>query len=153
MTEVYHTLQFGAIEVREEEIIRFPEGLLGFPQYERYILLEDPAQEPFVWLQCLDNTDLSFVVVDPQAVLPGYSIQVPREEVEILDLEDPTKARIYAICVVPKDIVEVSANLKGPIIVNPSNRKARQIVLNDERYSTKYQFLKRSRQPQDAKTE
>ena len=141
MGHTYQTLRFGVLEIKDENILLIPEGLLGFPQCKRYVLLEDTEQAPFQWLQSLDNTDLSFVVVDPVIIKPDYQIQVSREEVETLDLEDPLKARIYVIVVVPKEMNRVSANLKGPIVVNPDNRRAKQIVLMDERYPTRYFFM------------
>jgi len=150
MTKVYHTLRFGKLEIREEDVIVIPEGLLGFAQCRRYILLEDPSQAPFQWLQSLDNTDLSFALVDPLVIKPDYQIQVPKEEVECLGIDDPQKARVFVMVVVPKDLSEVTANLRGPIVVNPENRRARQVVLMDDRYPTRYAFLKEIQKEEQA---
>lgn len=141
MAEVYETLQFGKLEINEEDVVCMPEGLLGFSQCKRFVILEDSAQAPFQWLQSLDNTDLSFVLVDPLIVKPDYQIQVPKEEVRDLDLDDPKDARVLVVVVVPQDVQQVTANLKGPIVINPKNRRAKQVVLLDDRYPTRFPFL------------
>lgn len=141
MAEIYETLQFGKLEIRDEDVVIMPEGLLGFSHCRRFVILEDPAQAPFQWLQSLDNTDLSFVLIDPLLIKADYQIQVPQEEVRQLDLEDPKDARVFVIVVVPKDVRQVTANLKGPIVINPKKRRAKQIILMDEQYPTRYPFL------------
>ena len=141
MVEVYETLQFGKLEIRDEDVIVMPEGLLGFSHCKRFVILEDPAQAPFCWLQSLDNTDLSFVLIDPLLIKADYQIQVPQEEVRELELEDPKEARVLVIVVVPKDVQQVTANLKGPIVINPQNRRAKQVILMDAQYPTRYPFL------------
>lgn len=140
-TFVCQTLRFGPLEIRQEDIIVLPEGLLGFASCKRYVLLEDSEQAPFQWLQSLDNTDLSFIVVDPLTIKPDYRIQVPREEVEELKLDRPEDGRILVMIVVPADISRVSANLKGPIVLNSKTRLGKQIVLSDETYPTRYYFM------------
>lgn len=141
MAEIYETLQFGKLEVRDEDVVVMPEGLLGFSHCKRFVILEDPAQAPFQWLQSLDNTDLNFVLIDPLLIKADYQIQVPKEEVRQLELEDPKDARVYVIVVVPQDVRQVTANLKGPIVINPKKRRAKQVILMDEQYPTRYPFL------------
>lgn len=141
MAKVYETLQFGRLEIRDEDEVFMAEGLLGFSHCKRFVILEDPAQAPFQWLQSLDNTDLSFVLVDPLLLKADYQIQVPKEEVRELELEDPKDARVFVIVVVPQDVQQVTANLKGPVVINPKNRRAKQVILMDEQYPTRYPFL------------
>jgi len=141
MGKVYETLRFGKIEVREEDFLHFPEGLLGFSECKQFVLLEDQQQVPFKWLQSLDNSDLNFVLVDPVVIKPDYQIQVPREEVASIDLEDAETAKIFVIVTLPRQSRSATANLKGPLVVNPSNRQAKQVVLPEDQYSTQYRFL------------
>ena len=76
----FTTSRFGAIEIKETEIIKFPEGLLGFNHLHEYVLLKDPKQEPFLWLQSLEDPNLAFVVVSPFLFFPGYEINVKAHE-------------------------------------------------------------------------
>jgi len=153
MAKVFETLRFGKLEILEQDIIRFADGLLGFAEDKRFVVLEDPSQAPFQWLQCLDNTDLSFVLVDPLVIKPDYKIQVPREEVRDLELKKPEDARIYVICVVPDEIHRSTANLKGPIVINPSNRRAKQLVILEDKYPTRYEFLREMQVQEDSRNQ
>lgn len=137
----YRTTRFGEIEVREDEVIEVPEGLLGFGNQRRYILLEDPEQNPFLWFQSLDDPALAFVLVDPALFFPSYRVAVPREEIANLKLTDVAEARILVVVVVAADPGRITANLKGPLILNPRTRRAKQVVLMEEDYQTQHPLL------------
>ncbi|HNT36247.1 MAG TPA: flagellar assembly protein FliW, partial [bacterium] len=57
---------------------------------------------------------------------------------EGLDLTDPLEAKVLAIVVVPSDPQQATMNLKGPLVINPSSRHGKQIVLADPRFSTQH---------------
>jgi flagellar assembly factor FliW len=137
----YSTTRFGDLEVRDEDLIVVPEGLLGFASCKRYVLLEDPQQEPFLWFQSLDDPALAFVLVDPQIFFPAYQVAISREEISDLGIEDPAEARILVILVVSEDPARITANLKGPVVLNPRTRQAKQLVLMDEEYGTRHPIL------------
>ena len=42
---------------------------------------------------------------------------------------------------------EVTANLKGPIAINTRTMEARQLILMDDRYTTKQSLLAASKEP------
>jgi len=137
----FNTTRFGEIEVAVNEILHFPEGLLGFNTLSKYILLKDPEQEPFLWMQSVENADLAFVVVDPFIFFPGYEIQVKAQELAGIELKDVSKANILTILTVPEDPMKLTANLRGPIVINPDKSLAKQIVLIDDRYHTRHPLL------------
>ncbi len=134
--------RFGAIEIKETEIIKFPEGLLGFNHLHEYVLLKDPKQEPFLWLQSLEDPNLAFVVVSPFLFFPGYEINVKAHELTVIQLEDITKAEILTIITIPSDPKNLTANLRGPLVINSEMKLAKQLVLIDERYNTRHFLLK-----------
>ena len=139
--KVYPTRRFGNLEVHDEEIVHFPEGLLGFAECKKFLLLEDSEIEPFMWLQSLDSGDLAFVVVDPKVFFPDYHIEVPRSDLSIIEVEKETDARILVLVVLSEDVAKVTANLKGPLVLNPKNRYTKQVVLMDDRYGTQHPLL------------
>ena len=49
--------------------VRLPMGLLGFERVKDYLLIANPGEEPFEWLQAKNNPALAFVVIDPFIVL------------------------------------------------------------------------------------
>ncbi len=139
---IVKTNRFGEIEIREEDVIFMPEGLVGFANKKRYILLEDDEQAPFMWYQSIEEPNLCFVVVDPILFIPNYKVEVHPTDVALLELPSPADARVLVILVVPNNPLDMTANLKGPLVINPKNRLAKQVVLIDDKYPTKYFILR-----------
>ena len=134
--------RFGEIQLPASEILVLPEGLLGFGQLRRYAILKDPEEEPFLWLQSVEETDLAFVVVDPFLFFPGYEIQVKTTELETIQVSDLAQATVLTIVTVPDNPMDLTANLRGPLVVNTNAKLAKQLVLIDDRYHTKHPLLK-----------
>lgn len=108
--------------------IRLPMGLLGFEQIKDYVLLANPAEEPFAWLQVKANVSLAFVVIDPFIVMPNYQPEIPDADVEFLGLKQPDDALLLNIVTVhgPR---RATVNLKGPIVINRSTHIGKQVII------------------------
>ena len=122
---------FGRIEVAEEQIIEFVEGLIGLPDLRRFALIEDEERAPFQWLQSLENPQLAFVVIEPKWLIPDFEIDAPAELAGSLGISQPAECAALAIVTIPEDPREMTANLKGPVIYNPAIRKAAQVVIDE----------------------
>lgn len=133
MTMKVATTRFGEIEIDEGKIITFPLGIPGFPELKRYFLLD--YKDPIKWLHAVDDPDVAFIVMDPFSLFPAYSVDIDDEVELFLEIKEPTDTVIFTILTVADTVV--TANLKAPIIVNSSNFKAAQILLEDDRYSFK----------------
>ena len=138
------TRVLGEIEVAEDQIMEMPSGMIGFPELGRFafIAFDDP-ETPFVYWQCVDDPELCYIMIDPALLFPDYEIVLPAEELEDIELKSAPDGSVYVIVTIPSDPHEMTANLMGPLIVNRSARKAKQIVLPDPRYTTKHRVLKR----------
>jgi len=135
----FSSTRFGEIEVDDDKVINIMGGLLGFPESQKYIIIEHETGTPFVWLQSTENSDLAFVIADPAEFFPDYSIQIKRDEVKCMDVTEVADLAIYVICTLRADAPkDMSANLQGPIVVNTKNRIGRQIVLKESSYTTKH---------------
>lgn len=132
----FTTTRFGEIEFPEEVVMTFPEGVLGFPDERRYILLEHDAEgSPFKWLQSLDNPDLAFIVMDPLMIEPQYRFDVDVDTARMIGTERPEDCALMAIINVPHEQpIRMTANLKAPLIVNVVNRTGRQLVLSTNHF-------------------
>lgn len=141
-----NTRHFGEIKVDEENIVSFAEGLPGFEQLHRYIVIDNSDEEsPFGWLQCIDEPELAFAVVNPFAIMKDYDIQLPDYVAESLGIEKPEDVAVYSIVVVPDDISKTSMNLKAPVVVNNLNKKGVQIVLDTDKYSVRHYIVEELR--------
>lgn len=135
------TSRFGELEIDASRIITFSEGILGFPNDRRYVLLEREANSPFRWLQSLDNGDLAFVLVDPLCFLPDYRVEISPEDAQDLGIQNPENTVVLCIVTIGEGGTSVTANLLGPIVINPTTMRARQVVLLDSQYSVQYDLL------------
>lgn len=125
------TSRFGAVRADEEDFIFFPEGLLGFSDLNRFILLDDPSDEIFVWLQSCDSAAIAFPVLEPELLSNNYSVDLAKSDLEALGLKVAEGLRYFTIITIPEDPTQMTANLKAPVVINVKDRKARQCVLQD----------------------
>ena len=110
-----------------ENTIRMPMGLLGFERIKEYLLLADPAEEPFLWLQVADDANLAFLVVAPQPLLPAYKPEISPEDVAFLGLDSAADAAVLSIVTV-RGPNHATLNLKGPIVLNRRTLVAKQVI-------------------------
>jgi flagellar assembly factor FliW len=136
------TLRFGKIEVSEGEIITFPEGLLGFSEHKRYVILEPKEIAPLKWLQSIDSEWLAFVIVDPFIFARDYEFDVPEDCARLLGMENHNDAVVYVILTVDDDPRKTTANLQAPIIISKRTRLAKQLVLVNGEYDIRYPVLR-----------
>lgn len=115
----------------------FPEGILGFPNDRRFILLEHGAEgSPFKWLQSIDSGDLAFIVLDPTELMPEYQAELDVDSSRMIKTSDPLCCAVMVIVNVPQDHpIRMTANMKAPLIVNVEERLGRQIVQGSQAYA------------------
>lgn len=126
-----HTSRFGLIAITSDDVIHFPEGLLGFNELRQFVLLDDPSDEIFAWLQSCEEPGIAFPLLEPELFAPNYSVQLTKHDLEILNLSSKEGTRSFAIITIPQDPTQMTANLKAPIVINVQKRLARQCVLQD----------------------
>jgi flagellar assembly factor FliW len=140
------TKHFGEINIDESKIIDFKDGIPGFEDLKRYVVLYDGDEaSPFRWLQNVDDGQLAFAVVNPFLILKDYDIEIPEEAVESLEIESIQDVMVLSIVVVPENISEMTMNLKAPVIINIKNNKGMQVVLDTDRYSVRHYIVEELR--------
>jgi flagellar assembly factor FliW len=107
--------------------VHLPEGILGFERYTDWVLISVPGEEPFQWLQVVDNPRLAFVVVEPDAVTGNYFPDIAPEDVERIGLESPEDALLLNIVTV-RPHGKSTVNLKGPIVLNRHTMTGKQVI-------------------------
>lgn len=132
------TTRFGTIDVKEEQVVTLAEGMLGFSECSRYTLMDDEIGEPFMWMQSLDIPSLAFVVIDPAIILPSYHFSVKKDQIKNLATDNVDDLQVYVIVTMAANILDVTVNLQGPLVVNKNKRVGLQVVLNDPNFSTRH---------------
>lgn len=131
--------RFGTLELERSQCIDFGPGLLGFPGSATYYLLDMPDSGYYAWLQSGDEPEVAFLVTRPWDFFPDYELDVPDSLQEEIGLTDPSDAEVLVLLTVheAEDAASFTANLLGPLVVNARTRQARQVVLDDTRYTTR----------------
>lgn len=137
----FKTTRFGEIELQEEELITLPKGLIGFPELKKFVLLDHDKESPFKWLQSTDDGAIAFVLLNPLLFKPDFTVEVSLPEVSDLELENEEDAVISVIVTMPGKPENMTANLKAPLIFNLKNRMGKQIILNDQNYTTRHNIM------------
>jgi len=124
------TTRFGPIDVEAEDLIHFPEGLLGLEQCRDWVLLADTENDAVAWMQSVDRADVALAVVSPRRFVPSYRMRVARRELDPLELDQLRAARVLVI--VGRTESSLTLNLKAPIVINLPRRLARQVITNGQ---------------------
>jgi flagellar assembly factor FliW len=137
-----NTKAFGPIAVEEDKIVYFEHGILGFPDLKEFTLIYDDekgADTPIKWLQSIDEPGFAMPVMNPELVISGYTPHLERELLAPLgdNLESENIIMLVTVTV-PKDITKTTVNLKAPIIISIENRKAVQLICDDDYYDVKH---------------
>ncbi|MEK7273277.1 MAG: flagellar assembly protein FliW [Nitrospirota bacterium] len=119
-------------------MLTFPSGILGFPDCRRYVMLDHDTDAPFKWLQSLDEPGLAFVILDPASFHPEYDVQVPHEALLEVDGKDNEELIVSVLLTIPSnDPTGITANLRGPLLMNPRTKLCKQLILSDS-YPTRF---------------
>jgi flagellar assembly factor FliW len=135
------TSRFGELEVKKNDVIELPSGLVGFPELKQYVLLDHDKESPFKWLQSLDDGAIAFVLINPLLFKPDYTVEVTEAEVSDLKLENEDDAVISVIITIPNNPQNMTANLKAPLVFNLKNRSGKQLILSNSSYTTRHNIM------------
>ena len=136
-----NTKIFGEVDIEDEKIIEFTNGIVGFPQLTQFSLIYDEekgAGSCIRWLQSMQEPAFAMPVMDPLIVKKEYN---PEIEDELLkDIGELTEDNLLVLVTVtvPSDLTKISVNLKGPIVINSDTRKACQVIVEGDAYAVKY---------------
>lgn len=142
---IIKTGRFGQLTVGNDEIIDIPQGVMGFPDYRKYCLV-DPGDETLIlWLQSIENPDIAFPLLEPKIFRPDYAARLSAAELRELKLENINQSAVFSILTIPEDATQMTANLKAPLVINLKEQIARQVVLQENEYSIKHSMFKELR--------
>ncbi|HHX23588.1 MAG: flagellar assembly protein FliW [Tepidanaerobacteraceae bacterium] len=129
--------RFGSVEVKEEKIITFLNGILGLEKYKKYILLDHPGTDTVKWLQSIKDPAIALPVTNPSYFYTDYAPKVSRENIEPLKIKSAEDTIILCVMTIPTNPTEISVNLKAPIIINTALRIADQFIAENDEYTVR----------------
>lgn len=137
------TRLFGEIEIEDEKVIFFEKGIIGFPDCKRFTLIfdlkDDGTPKGISWLQSVDEPVFAIPVMDPLLVKEDYNPWLDDEMLKPLGELTPENVLVLVSVTATEDVKKLSVNLKAPFIINSDERKASQIIVEDD-FPVKYKI-------------
>ncbi|OPJ56052.1 flagellar assembly protein FliW [Alkalithermobacter paradoxus] len=134
------TINFGEINIKEEDIITFEDGIPGFENLTKFVIIKEEDMV-FEWLQSIEE-DVTLSLINPFIVNPQYDFKINENTVKKLNIQSHEDISIYTVVTIPEDIKQIRTNLQAPIIINNKERKGRQIILDDN-YPLRYNIFQK----------
>lgn len=143
---IFQSARFGEIEFATEDVVTLSDGLLGFEENTRYVVLQHGDGGPFRWLQSIEDANLAFLIVDPAYFVPEYAPLLENSQAQALGLTEGTPRLVYTIVTIPKGKPEeMTLNLAGPIVINAQTRMACQVIVEDESCSVRHRVFEKAK--------
>ena len=132
---------FGEVELDDNKVIEFPNGIIGFEDFKKFAILydiEDDRDTKISWLQSLEEPTLALPVVDPLAVTTEYAPMIEDESLKPLGNPADEDLLFLLVMTVPSDMTKVTANMKAPVIISTDERKGVQLIADNADYPVKF---------------
>lgn len=132
----------GDINIEENDIIQFDNGIPGFDDFREYVIIPVEESPAIYYLQSIQESRVCFIVMSPFVIKEDYDIEISQETVNRLKIESIEDVCIYAIVNIQDDIKNATVNLKAPIIINTKTKMAAQELLETDKYLIKHKLVK-----------
>ncbi|MDM5332434.1 flagellar assembly protein FliW [Ureibacillus composti] len=134
------TAYMGEVEINEESILNFDHGIPGFEEEKQFVLLPIEENSIFQILQSVQTEDLAFIITSPFGVISNYNFDLDEATVHSLEIKDEKEVAVFAIVSLKETLEKSSVNLKAPIVLNSTLKKAKQVILDNENYAIRHQI-------------
>lgn len=136
------TTLFGDIQIDQQKVINFEDGIPAFPEAKQFVLIHDEESENsiFSWLQSTTDPNMMFVIADISLVIPDYAPRLNESELNALG-DDDEHFILYTIANVESDLSQTTVNLKAPIVINIETKKGKQLVSDNDEYPIRYKIF------------
>ena len=130
-----NTKYFGSISCREEDVLRFPAGLIGFEdETEFYLLPFEGSNNTLLCFQSAKTPGLAFVAMNPFSLDPAYAPELSHQELKQMGVQRSQELSFYTLCVVKTPVSSSTLNFRCPIAVNEDTNTAMQVILDTNQY-------------------
>ena len=134
------TTRFGRLEIRAEDVIRFPEGIIGFPLERTFVLIPHGSSPLIAWLQSTTSPALAFPVVSAHGLVREYPDVALDQVADRAGLGgEAEELALLAVLSAPRE-QPATVNLLAPLVVNAATRTGAQVFLEGSRFSTQELF-------------
>jgi flagellar assembly factor FliW len=134
--------RFGALEVAEDQVLDFAEGIIGFPNERKFVLIPHNSTGFLAWLQSAQSPALALPVVSAHAFGEKYPDVAIEPGAAALGLGRVAEDMALMVVLSAPQGQPATVNLLAPILVNVATRKGAQLILEGSRFSTRELFIR-----------
>ncbi|MGD6871032.1 flagellar assembly protein FliW [Sutcliffiella horikoshii] len=135
------TKYHGLIELQEEEVVKFPNGLPGFLEEKKFAIIPFTEDGTFYILQSVITPELGFVLTNPFTFYPEYDFNLENQAVDTLELDSAEDVTVYTVLTMADSFHLTTANLQAPVVVNAKKNLGKQVILSGSSYQTKHSLF------------
>ncbi|MBO6006998.1 MAG: flagellar assembly protein FliW [Lachnospiraceae bacterium] len=132
---------FGEVEISDEKILTFEDGIIGFPDLKHFTLIHDEEKgndAGIRYFQSIEEPGFAMPVMNPLMVCETYNPQVSEELLSDLGNLSDENIVVLVTVTVPTDLTKMTVNLQGPIIINSDEKKGAQIIVEGNDYPVRF---------------
>src|SRR5260370_26159090 len=104
-----------AVVPDSETLIVFPNGLVGQPDWKRFVLMTPEEDGTIQVLQSVEQTELALMVTNPMQIIANYSVPLSRDERAVLELQPDEPPTV--LCTITIHSTLITTNLVGPLVI------------------------------------
>lgn len=119
---------FGKIEFDEKIIVNFSDGIIGFEELKKFLLINN-NNGLFLWLTSVEEPEIVFPLFALDVLYNNY----PKEQ----DYE------AFGIVKLDREPENITVNLKSPVYINEKTRSGFQKIIDAENYPINYKLFKK----------
>ena len=137
-----NTLRFGELEIEEQDVVRFADGIPAFEDEHEFVVLPYEEGTPYMFLQSMATPELAFLMTDTFVFFSDYSFELDDENMEKLAINSMDDVLVCTLISIPRSgVADMTTNLLAPVVINRHTMQARQIVLEKTQYTTKHRLF------------
>jgi flagellar assembly factor FliW len=125
MATTIESTRFGSLEIADDAVIEFPNGLIGLGG-SRYVLIAREESAPFLWLHSVDDPSLAIPVTSPWQFFASFEVEISDSEAQRIGIADPSQAEVLVTVRAGESIEDFRANLRAPILI--SGGRGHQVI-------------------------
>ncbi|RHW39935.1 flagellar assembly protein FliW [Lysinibacillus yapensis] len=134
------TAYMGEISINPSHILSFEHGIPGFEDEKSFIMLPVEENSIFQVLQSVKTEGLAFIITSPYAVIANYNFNLDEATVHALEIKDEKEVAVFGIVSLKDKLENSTINLKAPVVLNTVNNKAKQVIVDNDRYEIRHKL-------------
>ena len=134
------TAYMGEVKINPSHIISFEHGIPGFEEEKKFVQLPISEESIFQVLQSIKTEGLAFIITSPFTAVANYNFVLDEATIQALHIKSEEEVAVFGIVSLKDTLADSTINLKAPIVVNTTNKKAKQVILEKEEYAIRHKL-------------